>query len=136
MVPCVRVKDGVKIDPLTPALARILSALDIAARWRGHDLTITCGREGHPAGDPHTIGRAVDVRVLDLTPDATVKFYQYIRSLLGDLFTVLYETPIQPTYAALQNIAYINTKATAAHFHIQLAKGQADYPPKEAAVPA
>src|SRR5678810_1000544 len=127
MIGCVRFKDGVRTDPMTPAVARIITALDIAARWRSHDLTVTCGREGHPASDPHTLGRALDVRVRDLTPDETIKLYTYLQSLLGDLFRVIYETPIQPT-----KIAYVNAGATAPHFHIQVAKDQPEYPPKDA----
>ncbi len=132
MIPCVRFKDGVKLDPMTPALARILAALDIAARWRGHDLTVTCGREGHPLTDPHTRGQAIDVRVLDLSPDDVLKLFQYLRALLGDLFTILYEVPATPVNGGLKNIATVNPKATAAHFHVQVSKHVGAYPPQDA----
>lgn len=131
MIGCVRFKDGVRLDQMTPALARIIAALDIAARWKSQDLTVTCGREGHPASDPHTAGRAVDVRTRDLSPDDTVKLYTYLQSLLGDSFRVLYESPIPPNYIALKRIAYVNAGATAPHFHIQVAKDLAEYPPKD-----
>lgn len=134
MIPCVRVKNGVRVDPMTPALARMLAALDTAARWRGHDLTVTCGREGHPPTDPHTLGKALDVRVLDLSPDDTLKIYQYLRALLGDLFEVLYETPTTPTLGALKNIATINPRASGPHFHTQVKIGVV-YPPQDVTGP-
>jgi hypothetical protein len=126
----VRFKDGVRLDPVTPTQVRLLTALDMCARMQGIDLTVTCGREGHPAGDVHTRGEALDVRVIDLSSEKVLASYNYIRQVLGDLFTVLYEVPNTPTTTALRQIAYINAQATAAHFHIQPVKGTT-YPPQD-----
>lgn len=128
MIPCVRFKSGVRVDPMTPALARIICNLDMAARIVGVELTVTCGRESHGAGDPHTLGKALDVRAADLTPEKIIQNYHYLQSVLGELFTVLYEVPTAPVNGALNNIAYVNADATAPHFHIQLKKG-VEYPP-------
>lgn len=131
MIPCVRFKDGVRLDPMTPALARLLTAVDMTARMQGVDLTVTCGREQHPIADPHTRGAAIDVRVSNLTAEKIVTSYHYLRSLLGDLFTVLFETPHAWTEDAIQKIAYVNVSATAPHFHLQVKKDTI-YPPQDA----
>ncbi len=133
MIPCVRFKDGVQFDPLTPTLARLLCALDMTARMMGVELTVTCGREGHPEHDPHTRGAALDVRASNLTMDLTLRCYQYLRSdsVLGPRFTVLYEVPATPVNGALKNIATVNPHATAPHFHLQTVMGSI-YPPQDA----
>src|SRR4051812_38307532 len=46
----------------TKAGLRILGALDQNARRLRLDVIITCGAEGHPPDDPHTLGEAFDVR--------------------------------------------------------------------------
>ena len=130
MIPCIRVTPTVEFDLLTPAVIRILSALDLAARHHGVELTVTCGREGHPPGDPHTRGAALDIRTANLSPDLTIRVYQYLRSVLGDLFTVLYEGPVALANGALANIATVNPGATAYHFHVQVLKGTI-YPPQD-----
>lgn len=132
MIPCVRFKDGVRLDPMTPALARLLTAVDMTARMQGVDLTVTCGREFHALTDPHTRGAAIDVRVTNLNADKIVTSYHYLRSLLGDLFTVLFETPHAWTEDAIQKIAFVNAAATAPHFHIQVKKDTI-YPPQDVA---
>ncbi len=73
---------------------------------------------------------AVDVRTLDIAPDKIVQAYNYLTSILGALFTVLYEVPSMPANGALQTIAYINAGATAPHFHVQVKKGHT-YPPQD-----
>jgi hypothetical protein len=64
-----RVKYGAKFDRIDPAGFRILAALDQVSRGLPYDLTITCGSDSHPASDPHTLGRAYDVRTHDLTTE-------------------------------------------------------------------
>lgn len=129
-IPCVRFKDGVRCDPLTPTLAHLLWALDCAARIHGTDLTVTCGREDHDPGDPHTRGAALDVRVADLSPDKVLAVYKYLASTLGADFTVLYEAPNKPMDATLAKIVYVNASATAAHLHLQPRKFTV-YPPQD-----
>lgn len=129
-IPCVRVKDGVRLDPVTPTHAHLLWALDSAARIHGVDLTVTCGREGHDQGDPHTRGAALDVRVSDLSPEKVLAVYKYIASTLGADFTVLYEAPNRPLDPQLAKIVYVNASATAAHLHLQPRKFTV-YPPQD-----
>ncbi len=108
--------------PLTPALLRLIGVLDQAVRLLGRDLTITCGRDGHQAADPHSRGMAVDVRTRDL-PEATIlTLHLRLREWLGPLWTVLYEVPTKPT-GVLASIAYVNPEASAAHLHLQPKKG-------------
>ncbi len=116
------------MQPMTPALARLVCALDMTARMQGFDLTVTCGREGHPPHDPHTLGAALDVRVSNLAA------YNYLRSVLGDLFYVQYEVAATPVNGSLKNIAVVNPEATAPHFHCQAKKGTV-YPPQDGSFP-
>lgn len=118
------------MQPMTPCLARLVCALDMTARMQGVDLTVTCGREGHPTHDPHTLGQAVDVRVSDMLPEKVLSAYSYLRSILGDLFYVQYEVPTTPVNGSLKNIAVVNPDATAPHFHAQARKGTV-YPPQD-----
>lgn len=129
-IPCVRFKDGVRLDPMTPTLARLICALDMTARIQGIDLTVTCGRENHSPNDPHTRGAALDVRVSDLSPEKILSSYKCVRSVLGDLFYVQYEVNAVPVNGALRNIAVVNSAATAPHFHLQALKGTI-YPPQD-----
>ena len=131
MIPCVRFKEGVRLDPLTPTLARTLCGLDMTARMQGIDITVTCGREDHKAGDPHTLGHALDVRVSDMTPEKILASFHYLKSVLGDPFTVIYEVPATPVNGALKNIAFINQDATAPHLHVQLRRFLTTYPPQD-----
>jgi hypothetical protein len=63
-----RVKTGVAFDRIDPAGFRLLGALDRIVRGQPFDLVITCGTDSHPAADPHSLGRAYDVRTHNLTP--------------------------------------------------------------------
>lgn len=130
MIPCVRFKDGVQMQPMTPCLARLICALDMTARMQGNDFTVSCGREGHAATDPHTHGQAIDVSVAGMVPEKVLSAYNYFRSILGDLFYVQYEVPATPVNGSLKNIAVVNPDATAPHFHAQSRRGTA-YPPQD-----
>lgn len=116
------IKDGVRIDPLTPALARLIAVVDDCARTLGRSLTITCGREGHPADDPHSRGAALDLRSSGLPDAILLTLHQQLRDRLGSAFTVLYEVKTKPA-GVLGSIAYVNPDATAAHLHLQVRKG-------------
>lgn len=129
MTPAVRIKPGVRLDPLTPAIARLIAALWSVAQRLNHDLTVTCGREGHVPDDIHSRGLALDVRANDLTPSQILHTYQLLHSDLGNIFTVIFETPATIPNGALMNIATVNPNASAIHFHVQLRKGLDDYPP-------
>jgi hypothetical protein len=121
-VPMVQLKKGVVLEPLTPALIRLIGVTDQAVRILGRDLTITCGREGHIPNDPHTRGEAIDIRTRDLSPGATVTLYEWLKVTLGAAWTVLYEVREKPD-GDLARIAYVNQGASAPHLHIQPRKG-------------
>lgn len=125
--------DSVKLTiaggrPLPPAGLRILGALDFTADSLDLPLVITCGTEGHAITDPHTRGCAFDVRARDLTVPQILQVKQQLARVLGPEFVVLYECPQPPDVPALQTIAYVNPRATAPHFHIQLKKGLTTWP--------
>lgn len=132
VVNVVRLKAGVSLARVTPGLIRILGALDQVARDAGVDLEISCGNEGHPPTDVHTLGLAVDVSVHGLLVDQLLDVRGRLQRALGTLFTVLYERPDKPVDARLLVITYLNAGATAPHFHIQVKNG-VDYPPAAAA---
>jgi len=79
-----RVKPGVRFDRIDPAGFRILAALDTLARACDHDLTITCGTEAHDANDPHSLGRAYDVRSKDLAPDEKDHLVRYVLTYVAE----------------------------------------------------
>lgn len=124
-----RPKAGVSFSVIAPAGGVILAALGMAAMSLKRDLTITCWAEGHAATDPHTLGEAADLSVRDM-PEATIlALVMGLRSTLGPKFTVLYEVPVKP-HGVLASLAYVNPAASAAHLHIQRAKGTT-YVPSE-----
>lgn len=118
-----------QVQDLHPAGARILAALAHAAMLEQCTLTVTCGREGHGPTNPHTLGKAFDVRTKDLEVGRLLRVYETLRRVLGRDFTVLYEVPsLQSTIQALKPISTVNVHASAPHFHIQLRKGLAVWP--------
>lgn len=124
----VRVKPGCQFAILAPAGIRILCALDEAARAAAHDLTITCGTEGHAADDPHTTGEAYDVSVAGLSADQVLSLRAWLMKELGAAFTVLYESPTTPADARLAAIVYPDPHTTAPHLHVQR-RNRTVYPP-------
>lgn len=131
----ITIKAGVKLDGLQPAGFHIIGALDRAAPVCRTNLEITCATGEHPPDDPHSHGLALDVSVGGFTPAFIVQVKTYLESILGPLFTVLYEVPTKPTEPQLQPIAYINAGATAPHFHLQPKKGTT-WPPLDVGVKA
>lgn len=116
---------------LAPAGIRILAALDNAARVLGIDLTITCASEGHPPGDPHSTGEAMDVRVRGFSTVVTLKLVLFLQQVLGPLFTVLLETPLAFVDPDLAKIQTVNPQASGPHIHIQRKK-DTTWPPEGA----
>ena len=50
-------------------MARLIAAVDRVAENSPFDLTVTGGSEDHPIRDPHTLGRALDLRSHDFSDD-------------------------------------------------------------------
>jgi hypothetical protein len=124
----IRVKDGVSFRIGPPAGFRILGAIDAVARLVNRDLEITSGSDSHPPTDVHALGEAYDVSVHGFDAPTIAAIRAGLANQLGNLFTVLYETPTKPTDIRLQVIAYVNPDATAPHLHIQRRNGT-EYPP-------
>jgi len=118
-----RVKLGVKFDRIDPAGFRILGSLDRIVRALPFDLTITCGSDSHPASDPHTLGRAYDVRTHDLTPEQK---QQVLRDLLLDLQEHDLDAPMEVSggLATSHFFGWIEHPNTSdEHLHAQQRKG-------------
>ena len=120
-------KAGVTLDGLSPAGIRILAACDGMAQTLKRDLTVTCGREGHQATDPHTLGSALDLSIKDMPEATVIAFVTGLRKALGPDFTVLAEFPAKPL-GVLAAFTYVNPAATAPHVHAQLVRGFGPYP--------
>lgn len=120
-------KAGVRLVP-DPAGARILGTLDRLTRELAYDLTITAGADSHPPTDPHTLGRAFDVRTHDLTLDQ--KLY-VLRAVLLDLQDGAADAPETLAIAGIpHNLAtrYFfgqleNEGGADEHLHFQLRRG-------------
>mgnify|MGYP003500660993 CR=1 FL=1 len=124
MIPVLRVRDaGVRFDRILPSGFRILAALDRLATTLGRDVVLTCGTDSHVMPDPHVRGEAYDVSIKGWSATDIDTAHKELRSQLGPAFTVLYEVPSQPSDPTLRPIAYVNSKATGPHFHIQVKKG-------------
>lgn len=120
---CLRVKTGVRFDVIDTAGFRLLGALDRVARLVPYDLTITCACEAHPTNDPHTLGRAYDVRSHFLTEEQK-RFV--LRSVLLDLQTTGMDAPIEIAggLATMHFFGWLEHPGDALeHFHFQQRKG-------------
>lgn len=127
LIPCVRAVPSATGVP-APAGIRILAALWNVSQSNVMDLWISCGRDGHGPNDPHTLGEAFDVSVKLMDVPTIVKIKKQLDQMLGERFTVLYETHETPSDPMLAAIAYVNADASGPHFHIQRRKGTV-YPP-------
>lgn len=123
-----RHRPSVKFDRIAPAGFRILAALDEATQRCGVDLTLTSGTDSHKEPSAHCTGEAYDVSVIGLSVAHAVALHSYLTARLGPAFTVLYEVQRLPEDTRLKAIAYVNAKATGAHFHIQRKKATV-FPP-------
>ncbi len=139
MLPFVTCKDGVTLNPTDPGGMVIQAACVLASGVVGLPLEITCGSEGHPPGDPHTLGRARDLHVTDFTASQILALIAALEASFkylapGAPFTIMYEVPPGTTTdmrLVNSDYYYENAGATAAHLHIQVKKGQT-YPPASA----
>lgn len=119
----VRVKPGALFDRIDPAGFRLLGSLDRVARAMPVDLVVTCGSDAHPASDPHTLGRAYDVRTRDLTPDQ-IDFV--LKGVLLDLQEAESDAPIAVSggFATTRFFGWLeHPGAENVHLHFQQRKG-------------
>lgn len=130
MIPVVRTKPGVKFAVITPAGFRILAAIDRLCQVLGHDVTISCGTEGHGPTDPHTEGAAYDLSVLGWTGDEIELSLHTLRGLLIPAqFYIQYEVVNAASDLTPSRLAVVNPAATASHVHIQRKKNTV-FPPQ------
>ena len=117
-----RVKEGARFDRIDPAGFRLLGTLDRLTRELPYDLTVSCGSDHHPATNPHTLGRAYDVRTHDLTLDR--KLY-ILRAVLLDLQEGADDAPVTLATVPIPNFAtrrffgqleHLGTEDEHAHF--------------------
>lgn len=121
-------RPAVRFDRIGAAGFKILSAIQRAAETCAWDLEITSGTDSHTAPSAHVTGEAYDLSVKGMSAQTIEDVKKALEAALGPLFTVLYEVPFRPSDPTLRPIAYINTKATGPHFHIQRRKNTI-YPP-------
>lgn len=119
----VRAGVGVTFATIAPAGFEILSALSGLAKVLRKDVTITSGTDSHTLPDPHSSGEAYDISIWSWAPGEVSQGVQFLRTTLGEAFTVLYEVNKLPTDPLLAPLAYVNPKATGPHMHIQRRKG-------------
>lgn len=128
MGPRLYVKQDVILDGLDPGGCRILSVVALAPLVLGFDQTITCGREGHGPDDPHTLGKALDLRTRGRSPLEIIQMIAYYQQQLGgDFFTTLFEVPVadRPTLdPALLEYVYDKSDPAAQHLHLQVRRGK------------
>ncbi len=130
--PQVICKAGVQLLPWTAEAGVIHGALEIASAITGRQIVITCGTEAHGPTDPHTMGRARDIRTSEWDATGILEVIAAIRQGFHQLtpafpWVVIYESPTPPTDSRLAAMVSVNPNATAPHCHIQWPHG-AVYP--------
>lgn len=121
---CVVAKNDVKFAHISPAGFRLLWAIGCLPDNLKRDVQITCGTEGHPITDPHSLGSAYDIGVTGWSDQNIIDAVSALRQLLGSAFYIQFEVPSATTLSpALRALAVVNPAATAPHIHTQRAKG-------------
>ena len=85
-----RIKERADIKGLHPIFRGVLPYLERVCTQYEVDLVITCGLDGtHSAGSLHYYGRAIDIRIRDLTITQQENFFYEIQRELDLFFDVL-----------------------------------------------
>ena len=89
-----RLKRGVKVQGLQPAMLLALMVAESAFQSRAIELVITSALDGHhSARSKHKLGFAVDLRTRDMPPgDTALNLAGQIKSALGGEYYVLLES--------------------------------------------
>lgn len=119
-----RYKDGVTLKP-DAAGTRLLGAIERITRTWPTDVTITAGSDSHPPTDPHTLGRAFDVRTHGMQDNEKTAFLHLV---LVDLMDANETGPAEQTikgiwYACNTKLWFAqveNHALDAEHIHLQL----------------
>lgn len=114
----------VRFATIRPAGFRILAALnDVAKDWP-QDIYLTCGTEAHPAGNPHTLGEAYDVRCHDL-PTFEAKD-ALVRAIIGRLSEDSQDVPFRSSggWAVRRFFGFVELPGNPnEHIHLQRRRG-------------
>lgn len=103
----IRFKEGVRLNPRSPAILRLLTAVEDVSEALLRDLTITSGHDGaHAVGSAHYRDEAIDLRVHDV--ERPQQLAERMQAALGPKF-----------YVVLEDIGQANE-----HLHAQLRKGE------------
>ena len=119
-----RFKDGVTLTP-DVAGARLLGSIERVVRTWPTDMVVTCGSDSHPPTDPHTHGRAFDLRTHGLTDDQKKTL---LTEVLADLREPDLDPPVEMPIAGIWFAANTrfwfgqieNHLADDEHLHVQL----------------
>lgn len=110
---------GVQLNGLAPEGYTILAAIDRAARLYNVDLMITSAVRPNDTDSMHSVGKALDIRTLNLTSRQIIDLYHWFTVELGPGFIVLFESPTPSQLPSeLLGIVYYNPQATAQHLHL------------------
>ncbi len=121
--------DRFQLHRLLPSGVRLLAALDRVAQADGIVLELTCGNEGHPPEDPHTLGKALDVS--SRTHGSTAAKVDILKAVLAEVLddgTDKLE-PLSPLQFATRYFfgQIEDLDGPNEHFHLQQRKGR-DWP--------
>jgi hypothetical protein len=114
------------MDRLGLGGAAILGALGRAALSLSFDVTVTCGTEGHPPEDPHSLGNAFDVRSHGLSAACKQSLLSLVVGYLAELDTP--HVALVPTSGGLASPAFFGfleqPDTEQEHFHFQVRHGR------------
>lgn len=115
----VSANSGVQLTGLAPEGFTIAGAIDRAARLYNLDLVITSAVRPEDSDSMHSVGKALDVRTLNLNSQQIIALYWWFTVELGPGFIVLFESP-NPSQlpSELREIVYYNPNATGQHLHL------------------
>jgi len=110
---------GVELNGLAPEGYTILGAIDRAARLFNVELMITSAVRPDDTDSMHSLGKALDVRTLNLNSEQIIALYWWFTVELGPTFIVLFESPTPSALPSeLRSIVYYNPQATGQHLHL------------------
>ncbi len=87
-------KLGCDLSGMDEHITKIYRLLDDAcAQKAGRECVLTCGRDGvHMVGSLHYVGRAVDLRTIDLAKAKELSLFKELKNRLGKDYDVVLES--------------------------------------------
>lgn len=131
---CLRIKDGVTLEPMALGGALIVAALVRAAARLDFDLEITSGTDGVHSGptDPHKRGEADDVHSHDFTTEQKTAILRVVMTYLGEWSIAMTGRAASAQFVETSGgfatelyFGFLETPDTPnEHFHFQVRRGQ------------